>query len=409
MRLDWELCGLNQNVLTRIDNRRAGAKVEIGLNSYRRASCPISLEDPARELAESMSTVLRATLRGPDGFSRVLAIARVTIPEQSGSSETEGEIIYATDSLAECDASLVGHSIPPAYTYVPGSTSVYLPRWFYDVEQSQIMWTAIDEADVSTVVKGTAQGAVNRDRTYPVGKPVGEVLLQMSEAIDGPDFEFEPIVRDDGVLSRFNTFHPRQGFDRSAEIVFAYGKPPFTATEFNYAPGGLVNRAMVAGAPIQDAFAGDSLLMHPGYVAEHAASIAEFGVFEEFVSLEDVNETATLEAHAKGIVAAGAYPTPFFTFATAYEQVDEEVGAGVPPAFGRDYWIGDTIGLTVRTPDWSDGDDDLELTGRITDAEVTELDSGQLAVRLTCSPEISDADVTGEVVTVLQPGLEEIS
>jgi hypothetical protein len=409
MRLDWELCDLNQNVLARLDNRRAGAKVEIGLNSYRRASCPISLEDPARGLAESMNTVLRATLRGPGDFSRVLAIARVTIPEQSGSSDSDGEIIYATDALAECDAALIGRRIPPAYAYVPGSTVVVMPKWFYETEQSEIMWTVIEDSAIETVAQGSLEGYVERNRTYPPGKSVGEVLLQMSEAIDGPDFEFEPVVRDDGVLCQFNTFHPKQGQDLSGEIVFAYGKSPFTATEFNFAPGGLVNRATVVGAPIQDAFEGDSLLMHPAYIAKHEASIAEFGTFEEYEALEDVSEITTLEAHAKAIVGAGAYPTPFFTFASAFEQVDSEVGPGVPPAFGRDYWIGDTIGLSVRTPDWTEGQDDLELTGRITDAELTELDSGQLAVRLTCSPQISDVDVTGEIATVIQPGLVEIA
>jgi hypothetical protein len=408
MHLDWELCDLNQTVLTRLDNRRAGAKIEIGLNSYRRASCPISLEDPARRLAESMSTVLRVTLRGPDNFSRVLAIARVTIPEQSGSTETEGETIFATDPLAECDAALIGRRIPLAYVYVPGSTVVVMPKWFYETEQSEIMWSVIEDSAVETVVQGSLEGAVLRNRTYPTGKSVGEVLFQMSEVIGGPDFEFEPVVRNDGVLCQFNTFHPRQGEDRSGEVIFAYGKPPFTATEFNYAPGGIVNRATVVGAPIQDAFEGDSLLMHPAYIAVNGDSMAEFGTFEEYVALEDVAEITTLESHAKAIVAAGAYPTPFFTFASALEQVGDELGTGVPPAFGRDYWIGDTVALSVRTPDWTEGDDDLELTGRITDAEITELDSGQLAVQLTCSPEISDADVTGEIVTVIQPGLVEI-
>lgn len=409
MRLDFELCDLEQNVLTRLDNRREGGRVELGLNSNRRATVPLSLGDPARKLATSMDTVLRVTLRDDDSnFSLGLITGRVTIPEQSGSADSEGLVLNASDQLFDLDDALIGATVGGGNPLVLGSTSTLVARWISGTEQSQIMWMLIDESDVETVMLGDLEGSVNRDRTYPAGKSVGEALVEMTGVIFGPDFELVPVVRSDGILSRFDTHYPRQGTDLSGSIEFVYGKAPFTAQAFGYSPGGsLTNRVVAVGAPIQGAVEGDTLLVQPGYIAEHLDSIGRYGVFERYLPLEDVSNTSTLQAHAIATVAAGAIPVPYFSFSSGFEPVGIEVGEGVPPAFGRDYWIGDTIGVVARTPDWAEGDEDLELTGRITDATIIEHDSGQLSVQVSCSPEVSSSDVTGETIAVVQPGLTE--
>jgi hypothetical protein len=113
-----------------------------------------------------------------------------------------------------------------------------------------------------------------------------------------------------------------------------------------------------------------------------------------------VVETGTLESHAKGTVAAGAFPVPYFDFTAAPEPAEDETGNGVPPVFGQDYWLGDTIGCQH----YADPDGEaLELTGRVTDAVVTELESGQIAVKVTCAPEVSSGGVTGEAIKLLVP------
>lgn len=409
MYLDVELLDRKQNVLTRLDNRRAGTRVEIGLNAARRGFCPLSLEDPAYELAKAVKTLLRVTLKGPDGFSLPLFIGRIIIPEQGDAEEGEQLGLNAIDPSFQLENALIRK--------VVGST--WEPVTFAAKDQSQIMWELIAAAEGHGVIKGDLPASVSRDRTYMPGKEVWPALIEMSEVIGGPDFELEPIAGENtDTLAQLNTFHPRQGSDLSDEIIFVQGAPPYTAMGLVHSPGGdgIINRALVIGAPLNNEGEEENpFATFPAYVAEHLGSIAEHDEFEKTIQLEDVTEGATLKAHAEGVVAAAAAPIPYFDFTAAPEQADEETGGGIPPIFGRDYWIGDTIGChaylgaaaigvnDVPVDDEGNPIDPLELTGRVTDATVTELESGQVAVKLSCSPEVSSAGITGKAITLKVP------
>lgn len=395
MYLDFELCDRNQNVLTRLDNRRPGGKVELGLNAMRSATCPLSLEDPARELAAAVETILRVTLKS-DAGDLPLFIGRVVIPEQGSGPEGEQILLSALDPMFQLEKALARK--------VTGS--VWEAMTFAATDQSQIMWSLINAATTHGVAKGSLPASVNRDRTYIPGKYIGEALREMTEVINGPDFELEPTVATDGTLATFNTFYPKLGSDLSADVVFVHGAAPYTASGFSYAPGGdgIINRVVVVGAPLSNEGEGSPFVSFPSYVAQHAASIAEFGVFEQIVQLEDVVQGSTLKAHAEAVIASNAYPIPYFDFTSMPEQVDGETGEGVPPVFGQDYWLGDTVGCEA----YLGGDDEpLKLTGRITDATVTELESGQVAVKVSCTPEVSAAGITGESVTLHIPEVTE--
>lgn len=402
MYLDFELLDRDQNVLTRLDNRRPGGKVELGLNAARRAFCPLSLEDPACDFAAAIKTLLRVTLRGPDEFSMPLLIGRIIIPEQGETPEEEQLGLNAVDPFFQLERAMIRSAVG----------SVWNPVTFAAADQSQIMWSLIAAAETHGVVKGDLPVSVNRDRTYMPGKELGGALLEMTQVINGPDFELEPVIATDGTLARFNTFSPRQGSDKSTDVVFVQGAYPDTASGFILAPGGdeIANRVLVVGAPFNRVqVIGESeeeslATAFVAYVAEHATSIAENDVFEKAVQLEDVTEVATLRALAESLAAAGAYPTPYFDFTAAPEQADEETGEGVPPIFGRDYWIGDTVGVDFYPPN---ADDPLKVTGRITDVVVTELESGQVQVKLSCAPEVKSEGITGEAVTLLVPEVVE--
>lgn len=412
MYLDFELCDRNQNVLTRLDNRRPGGRVEIGLDAARRGFCPLSLEDPAYEAAAAVETLLRITLKGPDDFSRPLLIARVLIPEQGSAEGSEALGLNAVDSFFQLERAMARK--------VSGST--WEAVTFSAVDQSQIMWALIDAAEDHGIIEGDLPASVNRDRTYLPGKEVGAAVLEMSEVIGGPDFELEPVAGEGtDTLARFNTYHPRQGSDKSADVVFVHGAYPYTAETFSHAPGGdgICNRVLVIGAPLNDEGEEESpFATFPSYVAEHSASIAQYGVFEQVIQLEDVVEGATLKAHAEAFIAANAVPIPYFDFVAAPEQTDDEEGEGVPPIFGIDYWVGDTIAChaylgavenEAGEPVDADGNtvEPLELTGRVTDAVVTELESGQIAVKVSCAPEVSSTGITGESVTLKVPEVVE--
>jgi hypothetical protein len=407
MYLDFELTDRNQKVLTRLDNRRAGGRVEIGLNAARRGFCPLSLEDPAYAHADAVETLLRVTLKGPEEFSLPLFIGRNIIPEQGESEEGEQLGLNAVDPFFQLERALIRKVVGLVWEAVV----------FTGTDQSQIMWSLIEAATTHGIIKGDLPASINRDRTYVPGKEVGPAVLEMSEVIGGPDFELEPVIASDGTLAQFNTFDPRQGTDKSADVIFVEGAAPFTATGFTFAPGGdgIVNRVVVIGAPLNEEGVETPFATFPAYVAQHAASIAQYGVFEQIIQLEDVVEGATLKAHAEAFIAANAVPIPYFDFVSAYEPVEDEVGAGVPPAFGVDYWIGDTIGChaylgATRLNDAGEPVDaegnlivPLELTGRVTDATVLETESGQLQVKLTCAPEVKSEGISGEVVTLKIP------
>jgi hypothetical protein len=392
--LDFELCDLDQAVLTRLDQRRAGGWVELGLCAGRRGFCPLSLDDEARELATAIDTVLRITLKGPEEFSRPLFIGRVIIPERQRGTEGQSLGLTASDPYFHMERKLARE--------VSGATWKALA--FAAKDQSQIMWSLIASVVADHgVVQGSLPASVNRDRTYAPGKEIGQALLEMSEVIGGPDFEFAPVLASDGTLAEFNTFYPRQGSDLSDSVVFECGGGEESATGLIYSPGGeeICNAFLAIGAP-QDQEGESPFATHPAYFAKHAESIDELDQFEKREQLDDVTELATLKAYAEGSVATTAYPIPYFDFIAAPEQYEDEAGEGVPPIFGVGYWLGDTIKVLDHDALDDDGEP-LELTGRVTDAKVTERESGQIEVKVTCAPEVSSAGVSGEALTLQVP------
>lgn len=355
---------------------------------------PLSLEDPALMLAKAVATVLRVTLKGPNNFSKPLFIGRVVIPDSKGAEESEVLELNAIDPMFQLERALI--------RVVNGANWEQLG--FKGIDQSIIMWTLIERAIGHGIVKGTlAPASIARDRTYPPTKEVALAIEQMTQVINGPDFELEPIVRGDGTLCRFNTFYPKQGSDLSGKVRFVYGYGPFTAKSFEHAPGGdeIVNRVVAIGAARTIASEGNPFATYPAYVVENPASIALYGPFEKRVTFEDVVEVATLQAHAEAIAASLATPIPYFDFEAGPEQVDTELGDGTPPVFGIDYWLGDTVGLDVHRPNAAA--EVLNLSGRVTDAKVTELESGQIKVKSTCAPTVSTAGLVGSAVTLVVP------
>ncbi len=395
MRLKWELLDLEQNLIAEFEDRKAGGWVEIGLNGYRNAELPLSVEAAAALDATPIDTVLRVTLLGPDDFERIIFQGRISIPEESGTTDLGGTVkLTAFDAMTELEDALISTS----FNYPNPSTDAWGITRFTDWEQSLILWGLIALSDLETIDFGTTEGSVNRDRTYLPGKPVSEAFIEMSEVQNGPDFEFNPILDGTGKLVEFNTFYPSQGDDLSDDIRFVFGADPETAANYTYSPGGRISNRVI-GMGLAFSFYGNAI--QPAYIAEHAGSISQYGVFEKVLDLPELttDDLDALQAHAETEVAANAFPIPYFQFTPAMEPYGEESGVGVPWAFGKDYWIGDTIGLDVHRPDESL----LELAGRVTDGKFTESDTGQLQVDLTCSTEVSFDGVDSSFIWVVQP------
>lgn len=104
-------------------------------------------------------------------------------------------------------------------------------RIFSSTDAGTIAWTLIDEAQTLTngnigITQGTITTSVNRDRTYSY-KNIKEAIIQLSEVINGFDFE---ITWD----KRFNVYYPSKGSAKN--IILTY---PGNIQSINYARQGL--------------------------------------------------------------------------------------------------------------------------------------------------------------------------
>lgn len=88
-------------------------------------------------------------------------------------------------------------------------------------EQTEIAWDLIDTVQSRTngellISQGTTLTSKDRDRTYEYGE-VAQLLMNLSNVVDGFDFEFVPTVDGFGLVDgvNFNCYYPRLGNDRT--------------------------------------------------------------------------------------------------------------------------------------------------------------------------------------------------
>lgn len=392
--LTWELVDREQTLLNTLDKRRAGANVTITLNDARRAECPLSLEDPALPAGLSpMDTLIRCTV---EGWTNPLAVTRILVPESSQTADQEGTTLRGIDPFNHLERENdLWQDIPPI-----GGIN-FRTGLAFNEDQSQIMWdviAAVEAQGAATgIVEGTLAGAsVTRQIWFSAYKSAGDILVYVSELNGGPDFELAPVLATDGTLAHFNTYYPRQGSDKTATVVFEHGFGGQSASEFSDAPDGgqLINKAVSIGAATPDDPDTGVSGSHgnPTVVAEHDASIAQYGTFMQVNTVED-RDFASVEAHARGIVAASAYPAAIFSF-----KPDEDAEFDfAPPSEGGDYWMGDTVAVDAVLPYMANDSSPLRRKGRIVQAALTEVDdeSGAVDIELICSAENVSSGITG--------------
>jgi hypothetical protein len=248
------------------------------------------------------------------------------------------------------------------------------------------------------IIRGDLPGSVLRDRTYYDLQNVWEALLNLSQVIDGPDFELEPLDRTDGVFAQLNTFPQHQGTDRSEDVKFEFGVGATNADAFGWQPSGeqLVNRYIMAGATPEGS------PTTPAWISESLDS-QRLGIYEATEVDTEITDIATLKERADGVITTRAFPLDFFTLQPALQQAgQEEVEAGVSPRFGpptdpdADFWLGDTIGVVAR-----EGLMSVELTGRATGATLTTADgAGNVAVAVSFTSPDQAAGVSGQEVNL---------
>lgn len=393
--LTWALCDAQGKRLAEI-RERDGGSVTIPLNGIRTAVVNFSIEERAAALAYPLGVILKAWLG-----ERIIFCGPILQPRIASE--------LATPSAGSVEINAIDPGI-----YLQRAFVQSMPAMDNEL-QAEIMSRLMEEADASPAEKnngilghGIIDGNLNsgnkrRDRNYPDGKNIWEAMEQLSKVNSGPDFELEPLDRDDRTFARLNVYHPDQGSDRTERVRLQYGLGQHTAGDFTFEPDGseVTNRATVVGQAKKGKRA-------PAYVAQVKESMRLFGIFERFEAIPDTDRVARLQSRAEALVASRAFPIEWFDVTPAVEiggaaygwardasgaPVQLDGSYGVPPRFAPDgdYWVGDRIRTDARV-----GEVDLSLDGRITDATIQEIDkAGNVMVDLTLAPLRIHGDVSG--------------
>lgn len=302
-----------------------------------------------------------------------------------------------------------------------------------EMEDSELMWEIIERSDERRIElnleepdspnpvpsHGVIQGDLadsfkTRSSRIVEGQTTWDGLLEIAGRDHSPDFELEPLDREDGIHSALNTYYPRQGANRRDEVILEYGIniPP---EGFNYEPSGVdICNRFVAIGQAQYGFA-------PVYVAENRMSMGRYGIWqrEESFTTKDIDKLADI-AHSR--VALSAFQINYVEVTPAveiggtargfcrnadgtYGQLSDEFM--VPPRFGPrvgqgfDYWVGDTITVRAKEQFQFHVDTDIpaydtDMVMRVVSATFREVDeAGNVAVTLTLTPVVEAAHVGG--------------
>lgn len=391
MGLRWALCDADGRELAPLADFLSD-RLEVNLNGLRTGTVTVSLEDEVVPLAKPAETRLKCWL---DDY--ITLNAAVHLPHHEGGVENQGGTlsISATDNTKLATASTI--SWPPLAGYDQSDILALLvahANYF-----AQATYIGIDAGSREHgIILGDLPRSVIRDRGYFDGKNIWEALVEMSGVIDGPDFELNPLDRDDGTFMQFNTFYPKQGRDRT-DLTFEGG---FGADNITWAwdptAEELTNVVVYAGAPTDFLAAGYTVSRALAYIAFNKESVKKIGPYTQFIVDTSVSEVGTLQSLAQAIVAARAWPIDSFTIAPALsEDGADEARLGVPPRFGptadpdADYWLGDEISAFIR-------EDGVvkELAGRVQSAVLSTADAvGNVATEVVCVPAERFAAVSG--------------
>lgn len=169
--------------------------------------------------------------------------------------------------------------------------------------------------------EGTIQTSVNRDRNYPIYKNEYEAMVQLSEVINGFDFE---ITHE----KKLNVYYPMQGVDNT-DIELSY---PGNINSFSYSTDGtqLANRHIVRGS----GYGNDQKV----WIHDDAPYQAAYRELDSILDYPDVSKSTTLEEYAEGYTEI--YKEPL-------NLLEVTINGNKDPIIGT-YGIGDRIPISIR-------------------------------------------------------------
>jgi len=173
--------------------------------------------------------------------------------------------------------------------------------WRADKRKRQI--NADEPAEDEIAGLGILQGDLEdhgptREWKFGDGQVTWDAIVEMASRTRAPDFELEPLDREDGNHARFHTHYPRMGANRRDEVVLEYGVN--TSPDFGYEPAtvDLCNRYALVGKEKR----GQARV----YVAENRMSMRLYGVWQRDETT-NTRDWAKLEDRAHEYVAKRAF------------------------------------------------------------------------------------------------------
>jgi hypothetical protein len=238
-------------------------------------ACDASLSCPGESLPVGLVAELVTDMWCWLG-DKLMFRGRVTGIDDSISDDGHGVAIRATDYRGLLDRRIL----------IAGDR-VKFTQW----PQAEIAWFLIDQAQQNTsgnmgITRGIAPTGRLRDREFEPGQSVGELLDNLSDVIDGFDYDVDPNLR-------FNVYYPHRGRETGLALdlggtVSAIDRKTSSADFANY-----VWQSGAAKVTAPDA----------AYTPELAAGTALEGRWDVAVSDPDLKLQATVNARSERILA----------------------------------------------------------------------------------------------------------
>jgi hypothetical protein len=383
--LTWELCALaDQDVLETLGEREGASTIQLTRHAARIAELGVALDDEIVAAVSVGDVLLRCK---SETWDDPVFNGRVNTRQIEARGDQETFKLSAADPMPQLETAIV-MALNTAF-----DPDVYSYAEFAAAQQLTIMADLISAfAAGAGVAIGLTPSSVVRDLSFPAGSSVAEGLLSVTGLDNGPEFELTPTEASDGTIATFNGYHPRQGTDKSDTVVLQIGVSDddnLVGLSFEEVFAGVCNYFLAIGDGEGVATKGGlEYPLHPAYIAEHAASIATYGKIARSDSLSGATAAANIEAYAKGIVSANAYPISSFS-----ATLDPDTGPEFGPA--GDCYMGDIITLQAALPE-----EEILLEGRIAGATLTEFENGDVEVDLDCEV-LAASGVTGSATNVV--------
>jgi hypothetical protein len=428
MNLTWALCHHDGREKGWLTEREIGAEVLVAVNGQSTATVTAHLEEDVAKLIHPGRSRLKVYCHPehtddptPGGF--LLHNGLILQPKSSG---RRVEIASVDQSVRLLNASHGQYPLSDEVAAEGGgiwaafegktADAMWELIWRADKRKRQINAEVPSEKEIAGlgILQGTLEDhGPTREWKFGDGQVTWDAIVEMASRTRAPDFELEPLDREDGNHARFHTHYPRMGANRRDEVVLEYGVN--TSPDFGYEPAtvDLCNRYALVGKEKR----GQARV----YVAENRMSMRLYGVWQRDETT-NTRDWAKLEDRAHEYVAKRAFQVHFVDVTPAVEiggtargfsrnaqgeLVERNDEFAIPPRFGPrvglgfDYWLGDTI--TVRAKEQfnlevakAEPGPETDFYCRVMEARFTEVDKdANIAVPLTLVPVVDTAHVSG--------------